>query len=725
MQKRLISVSFAAVVFCMVAAMSASAEPWRSWSERPDSPLSARFEPFLDTRLADFDRNNLESYSDWYWRTPYPGEVVLSPIGGGAGQEPTGGGPLDIVVEAVVVPVDEAGKPSVAQGDHFAANPHLPFGLPAGSCGRIESSFVRRGAKPDADGAYHAPVILPMKYSGRYRDDTCFRVRWRILKPDSGAEVARGVLPCAFSYSFEPGNMGALDGVVAYGDPKRKPGDNTVATRAAWNAWPALVSHAANICFDEEGFDSAFSGLDGSNRAAAFVSRARLANVPLAAKGEKCHGKLRECGWAEDRTSAVVTLRPGDSSSVRPIREALPCQDLSLKADKKAENAEKLAGARIPGSLLGRSYIPFVVSTVLFLAVFAAGTVFLLVRFFAFEKGEVRTAVWKALPAWCAVCAAFGYFVLPQFCDRRPFVDITEVRYCTDADAEAYCSAIGRIQHFFRDGSEWTVPQDAWFEINRSWRDGSLERFRVCDGGGKNTLQVLPCSSSVGENQRLVAHRFSPCRHSVAVSPDPVVDLDGWAQEALHKPGDPDSDPELRKTIYELLSGLDSATKNESALAKRSVTALEDLDGVFVYTRGTWYSLGSMTNGQMRTLKSGMKIWSGMETDGRESGDLFDLLPLGVSDKAVKSFANAWIERENRAGKAAAGVDEDENAKKGVLVENYSLDGVRDVFSKLASACIITVKGSTDVDSPFLVSGFTSSGKAKTTSRIVSVEVFK
>lgn len=723
----------------------ATAENWRDWRPLPDQRISAAFEPFVDMRDGKLDKSDVSGYANLARKTPFPGEIVFSgDFSGDGGGLPDGG--LEIVVDAVSVDEAHSGKPSIGKNDHYAGNPFLPYAMPVGPCDEPAAttrSFVPR----DGTGKEIRVPVVTSSGDLWTRGDAACRIRWRILSAANGREIARGVLPEAFTNTTRSRDGKTPDAVYAMAGPgnraKTRPGR---ATENTWRAWPALVESFASVVFDDAGFGEAFAGADPS-AVSNFFARARLANLVISKKGAKSGENAWPAAWqAAGRRQIVVPKRwnvnlyDGDSAyfSQSPVAVRLRSPGKDAKNGKRAPGgAEEADGRfdaiRIPGATLRRPAAPFVVATAAFLVAFASGSVALLVFFFAFRKGEKRLAVWHALPAWCVLCSLFGWLALPLALDRRPYSDVTEWRYSIDGLDESFCIATGRAQTFESKPTSWSVPGGAWFGMPYNWRD-RYQKGRVfgfnANADGDATLTLPP--RNAGSEDRATAFRFAPRKPAVALSPDPAFSFDGFLREASRAPS-AQEDGGMRPVFSKFLSEWSGSgfrkpgASGDDPLPQRSVTAHRALDGVFVYSRGSWYALGPMAAGETRALDPSMKVVSGIDTSDTPDDNLFKDAPFAVVEKDVESFASAWLARE-KGGRRGGDADGGKSGKGGKRpsLDSYGPEEIEDIVGRLGSAFAVSIFKQDEEDAPFLSPAFPGSAKdVQSTGRIATVEVFQ
>ena len=722
----LTSVGICAVL--LAAASSTRAERWSAWETKPDAPFVAHFEPSIDTRLSVFQSDNPALYADLFARIPFPGTLVLETAAGGAGVAP--GTALQIVVEAVSVDMDRSGTPKAPTNAHFASNPLLPFALPSGAARPPFATVVSNAEAPDAGEVARIPVFLPL-LGWRDMDDIA-RIRWSAAEAGSGRVLARGVLPCAFS-RYDGGSPMTL---VATGDGRAHVSGNLGrATPSTWSAWSALASDVAKIVFDNAALDAAF-GAEPEATASNFVARARLIDVSLVSRDPDADMREGRAvlvpqmhGNPCDGATLLSATQVGGRHGVDTIDS-----DRSRRAAEKAANEALLEPARIPGATLGRSYAPFIVATVLFLAFFSIGAVAILVRHFALRRGEARLAVWRALPIWSAVSAVVAFLVLPRMLDRRPYADVTEWRYGFADSDEAFCIAQGRAQSFAATPSSWSIPADAWFYLGPNAFSGSRDPGMVFSIGGEAGRSGVTLPPRLrGEEESIAACRFAPHRSPVSLTPDPALDVQTLTREVLLAPGAEGSDSASREMLARLLGDWSAPPSGPSECdarpaPERSVTAAVDLDGVFVWALGSWYALGPMKRGETCALVPEWRIWRGMDLHDKPWKSLFDDAPFALAVNDVTTFANAWLVHNTGATRKANDGDgngEDNDKAAADTLSNYDEREVARLVRKLGSAFVVAIRNADPADAPFLAPEFPGGPETgRTTGRIVFMEVF-
>lgn len=713
----------------LAAASPIRAERWSAWAELPDAPLVARFETSIDTRLHVFQSDNPASYANLFARIPFPGTLVLETAAGGAGVVP--GTALRIAVEAVSVDMDRSGAPKAPKDAHFASNPLLPFVLPSGASRPPFATVVSGATAPDAGEVARIPVLLPFL---RWRDmDGIVRVRWSAAEAGSGRVLARGVLPCAFS-QYEGGRTPMT--LVATGDGRAHVSGNVCRpTPATSTAWPTLASDVAKVVFDGAGLDAAF-GAAPEGSASTFLARARLVGVSLVSRDPAA-------AMPEGRDVLVPQMHRNSSDGATPLSEtqvgrrygADSDPDDPARAALEAANEALLEPARIPGEALGRPYAPFAVATVVFLTLFAIGAVAILVRHFALRRGEARLAVWRALPLWSAASAVVAFLALPRMLDRRPYADVTEWRYGFADSDEAFCIAQARTQSFAATSSSWSIPGDAWFFVGPNFFSGSSDPGMVVSIGGEADRSSVTLPPRLrGEEESIMACRFAPHRSPVSLTSDPALDVQALTREALLAPEAEGSDSASRDVLARLLGDWSAPPSGppERPLRpapERSVTASADLDGVFVWARGSWYALGPMKRDETRALAPERRIWSGMDLRDKPWKNLFDDAPFALTAKDVTTFANAWLARNAATRKADGGAGNDEGGDDGktaaVALSHYEAQEVARLVRKLGSAFVVAIRNADSADAPFLAPEFPDGPETgRTTGRIVYMEVF-
>ena len=633
----------AAFLLLLLAAPALRAEPWSDWADAPDAPLRARFEPFADTRQTSFTRGHPSGYGNLYAETPHPGDLVLE-LAPGA---PLPTGPLEVRVEAVQVPQERMVMPALSAGEHHAENPHLPFPLPKGEADPADFLVVRRTG-PSPAFPLRVPVRLACEPFGReyvFLDEAGLfrRVRWEV-RDASGATLARGVLSEAFGRDEE---VRVIDATAETGPPSSA-GAAARPTPATETAWAALSDDIVDVFFDV----GSPLAEDDPEAFARFVRRARLLGVRMTATDLPVLRYLREAGSGPGRD----VLRFGTDRSgnhVQTLNETLPRQTYGNSNDPASrEAAEKLSAARIPGPALGRSVGPFLTVTTLFLLVYAFGAGVILIRHFAFRRGERRLAVWRALPLWSVVCTAVAILVLPRLPDRAPRADVTEWRFGIAGLPEALAVADGRAHTFSSAPTVWSVPPDGWFaplswgfgERNSRSRPWAVETLDDPSGA----LMLRGPEGERGDGESVRAMRFVPHESPVELSPDPDASVEAFRQ-MLPRPED-DVDAPSAETEAAWTALLKDWTAAFPRTPARMVTAREDLDGVWVYARGRWYAVGPMKAGTSAALTPEMRMLasSSPEFEKGETQSLFKIAPFLVDLSGIVPVAEAELAR--RAG---------------------------------------------------------------------------
>lgn len=699
-------VALAAIVAASIAVpRPLMAERWRDWVWVDDATVDASMSPWLDTRQRDFNRGYCGGYASLYGMLPHPGEIVLERTG--ASHLPDG--PLTLRVEVVPVPEDKAGAPSIPANAHYAENPFLPFGPPPGRAAApvftSETVFPMGAAFPLRAHFQMPDYVMTFMHD---RDKTLLRVRWSVTD-DAGNTLGRGVIPDAFSPTPYNWGRGEASTIYACSPQSAKDGktcsqDPLFATTNLPMAWPAIADTAEEILFDAPFIDACFAT---AGDFAAFARRAALLDVAV---------RLDESGGAPKILEAVesaVARRPPlvVPSVAKAYHHGYVTGKQSLSAggvdvacgprwrysgrysgsddaqkpykDHQARDEELLEKARIPGATLGRDQRWYVAVTVLFMLAFAVGTGVLLVRHFAFRRGEARLAVWRALPVWCVASAVFALIVVRPLLDRSPRADVTEWRYSVCGMPEEIRIDVGRAQSFLKSPADWTFPSDGWFG------PASMKRrcaVRADIAAGTQTLAGAP--RVVGDLEEVCTMRFAPRDGSpVSVSPD--------------KSPRPETPADFKKA----LSGWLFISLDRPA-PKREVTANRDFDAVWVYAGRQWYSLGPMGKGETVALDASRRVWQGMDLVGKPYANLFANAPLAMRTAAVVSEAERWMAKANEPdGEGPPPIDEGLLRRLGEVV----------VFALRRAGA----------DAPDLVPVFNGGRRPVVTSRTVEVEVFQ
>lgn len=616
------------------------AENWRNWRPSPDNVrVEAELSPWLDSRMRGFNRNDYRRYTSFFALAAHPGEVVLKP-----GSRPLAGdGPFTLRVEVVPVPRKRAGIPVISESDHYAENPFLPFNPPTGRCDApvfASETVFPKGAAFPLRAAFQMPDFRSM-YSAWPADETVLRVRWRLA--DDAGIVGSGVLDEAFGMGHQlywgSGDARKILAISPQPDAvgKDRPDESLFATPSLPEAWPAIAEGADEIVFDAPFIDANFPGAEAFGK---FAGRAALLDVAIR--------RLDESGDDPEISVAVPHLHPlvvpclqNDGRHAANGKKALgqTTEDVVLYPrwhlvscdsdevcerfkEHQAKDEEFLEKARIPGMTLGRDQRWYVAATVLFMVAFAVGTCVILVRFFAFRKGEARLAVWRVLPAWCVAAAAFALLAVRPLLDRSPRADVTEWRYSVCGMAEELRIGKGRAQSFLESPADWTFPSDGWF-VGDSMKRGGAVRADIAAG----TQTLSGAHHTIGDLESVSAVRFAPHDGSpVSVSPngDP-------------KPADP---ADFKKALSRWLS-----SSFDEPAPSRTVTANRDFDAVWVWTMRQWYALGPMKKGEAVALDASRRIWQGMDLSGKTYANLFKEAPLGMRVSGVVNRAEKWMSK--------------------------------------------------------------------------------
>lgn len=752
----------AAVLLCAMAPPQSRGERWSAWKESPDAPFTARFEASADFRSRKFSDSDLFHFADIHQKSRFPGDIVVEVAAANpdSPDEPPAvapGTPVVIVVEAVAVDSDHDGSPVVPHDGHYVSNPFLPFSLPSGTAEKPVVSVSVPATAPERGGSVRVPLFFPALYHRGI--GSVLRVRWSVAPASGGAPFARGVLPCAFSVWKDNGRRTTVH-ARADGNA-RLPDSAAKATPLTFDSWPEIVSDIGEIAFDGSGFDAAFG--EGTGRdAAEFAARARIAGVELSAVDAGGRAKLRAAGARETPDIAVpwFSIYSGGTEFQLFSSSEIGAYNGGGSADCEAfaEDERKMESARIPGGSLGRNAAAFAAATAVFLLAFAAGAVAILVRFFAFRKGEARLAVWRVLPLWAVGCTVFGLFVLPRFLDRRPYADVTEWRYGISGLGESLCIADGRMLSFRPGTAAWNAPSGASFmdPLHGHWsalagENGGVE-LELGRKGGRDRFSMAP--EQAGELRDICAFRFAPHDSPVSITPDPQVDPEEFAARIAAGPPErkEDAGKDAPDDFMDVLFDWTTPARIHSRVPDRTVTASENLDGVFVFARGCWYSLGPMSAGETRALDKSQIVLKGLRTFGKPYENLFSSAPFAIAASDVKTCANAWLvacgpgsRRQAACDPALDPTDEAGHSVKnlaGIFEQVDSDDGndaaaaaaalgamspgkIAETAAKFGSAVVVAVKNATADDPPFLVPEFHGGpGSGKTTGRIVFMEVF-
>lgn len=676
------------------------AENWRHWRPSPDDVrVEAELSPWLDSRMRGFNRNDYRRYTSFFALAAHPGEVVLKP-----GSRPLAGdGPFTLRVEVVPVPRKRAGIPVISESDHYAENPFLPFNPPTGRCDApvfASETVFPKGAAFPLRAAFQMPDFRSM-YSAWPADETVLRVRWRLA--DDAGIVGSGVLDEAFGMGRQlywgSGDARKILAISPQPDAagKDRPDESLFATPSLPEAWPAIAEGADEIVFDAPFIDANFPGAEAFGK---FAGRAALLDVAIRRLDESgddpeisvavphLHPLVVPCLKNDGRHAANGKVAFGDAWQdvlLYPMwRRSCDSDEVCERfKEHQAKDEKFLEKARIPGATLGRDQRWYVAVTVLFMLAFAVGTGVLLVRHFAFRRGEARLAVWRALPVWCVASAVFALIVVRPLLDRSPRADVTEWRYSVCGMPEEIRIDVGRAQSFLKSPADWTFPSDGWFG------PASMKRrcaVRADIAAGTQTLAGAP--RVVGDLEEVCTMRFAPRDGSpVSVSPD--------------KSPRPETPADFKKA----LSGWLFVSLDRPA-PKREVTANRDFDAVWVYAGRQWYSLGPMGKGETVALDASRRVWQGMDLVGKPYANLFANAPLAMRTAAVVSEAERWMAKANEPdGEGPPPID----------------DGL---LRRLGEVVVFALRRA-GAEAPDLVPVFNGGRRPVVTSRTVEVEVFQ
>lgn len=746
-------------------------EHWSAWSEKtPGTPFVVRFEPYADTHWRKFSSSDVKNHSDMIKRLEFPGEVVFEAAESAEAKTASAiapGTPLRFTVEIVDVDIANSGAPKINKSENFAANPQFPFGLPTGRAAAPYETSEVLAAAPAPGSSVRVVAHVPDIWRAGSWKSMVTRLRWRVTSADGRREFARGVIPTAIEqsemrYGHDRNGIVIETGIASkidWGDR------NYQSTPLTPEAWPMMIADVDCMLFDTVGFGKFFGG----DKAAAskFVTRARLAGVELLAHGTETKEAVRAAG-ATSEPEILVPIRSckndfGGNNGTKINNSAINANLSSKYAahgkkleEEIASNDRKLEPARIPVATLGRDQKSFVTASYAFLLAFALGAVAVLVRHFAFSRGEARIAMWRALPVWSVACALFGFIALPRLLDRRPYADVTEWRYGIDGIGEALCIADGRFQSFSSRPSSWKVPADAFFRakfsnMNRSsWTVKNGMKTVRDDTAGVITTR-LP-DRTPGETEHVTAMRFAPHDPAVSISPDPDFDFEECLRETLanFKLATVESDPDAHQRLAKLLgrwttAGNTPPWNDDTPAPSRTVTAHGNFSGVYAFAGGSWYALGAMTNGEERVLDKSLRVTGGMTVTGKTYNSLFENAPFNIMSDELVRFANAWLARDKKNGSSAAShatvhaepeeCDNEDGFTNDIVETNhaqsnkdsaaeFSTNDIRNFVGQIDAAFVFAIEDAGSGGATFLSPEVPAGDAARVTARIVHVEVF-
>lgn len=595
------------------------------------------FAPAADTRLVPFSRDSASGYASLYAATAFPGEILVWP----AAQSPT---PLTLRVEVLPFEKEKCGIPKLPAGDHFDANPRLPFNPPEPSFPHaVFTTTVNFPA--NAEPPLHAPFHLPYYYSYY----TFFaRIRWTLLDA-AGAVLAQDFLPDAFAHirDWPTGPHATLVAPpLTMEEAQDQKNTFIAATEDSPRAWPFLSHSISAIDFRPAGAapsPSANSRPVGAALQAApsFVGRARLLGIDILPETNASSLPVfplctqNSYGRYDSSPAAFARQPPGEE----------PSRVWNGKWDA-AGNERLMGAARIPGDALGRNTGAYFAATVIFLILFFLGTAILLARYFARRKGEARLRVWVALPAWCVAATLFVLFVLPLFLDRVPRADIIQWRLSTPGEPEAFVLETGRAQAFTRAPVSWRFPADGWFSGD-DYAAGGAANYDLAAG----TLILRDPPRPVGKREEVMAMRFAP-------APDPPFSITPDEEVRQFRFATRDGEAGGFAILEDLAA---SVTHPPRAISDRAVTAHGDFAAVWLFARGKWYSLGPMKDGETRAPDASMFVQEGLAIRRTPFCNLFEKAPFALATGRISDAAESWLakkaEENAEGGEPLAGLD--------------------------------------------------------------------
>lgn len=633
-------------ICCIVAAVSGPAGPlsaaqWRDWTPSPDSPVSASFVPAADTRWRDFSRLcGVEGYASIYQASPFIGEIRIDSKDGG--NPFLQAGELTLRVEAAPVAKKHFASPSLPPGGSFPTNPHLPFGVPTGEAAApvfTTTTIFPADVEFPLSASFHIPHECAHSLSSS--NEELIRVRWT-LSGENGKVLAKGVLTDAFDGSiyqrrlkYEHYNRPYV--LLATQEcPDAENAAYAIATEATARSWPFLSQCINRIVFDEAGAKAFFAasahgfadrailfgiGTDFPNesaKAAAPQSRAIVAAAMPSYKNYNDSYSFSDSG-AMDHFTPLASQAP--NSGCR-YYDGTPVPQPGMDA------------ATIPGDLIGRNSRGMTAATVLFILLSLAGTAAVVIRCFAFRKGEARMLAWRALPLWSIFAAAFALVVLPLITDRGPRSDVTEWRLSVAGAGEELRISHGRASSFGPAQATWSFPESGWFS-KYDFDEGGKAIHDLAAG----TQALTGKPRQRGNREEVLAMRFAPALEpSFALAP-----ADGKGDAGVP------TDEGLRGIIQ---SWAQSQTSAPTCLPNVSVKANADFAGVWLFRYGKWFGLGPMARGEEKTVTAAMHIGGSQQCKAPYTGNLFGSAPVMTRCKAIQSAAEKWIE-QTRGGAAA------------------------------------------------------------------------
>lgn len=569
---------FAACALSLLPALVSPAAGWAGWpvstNPVPGGPLVS-FEPYWDSRLADFSPEDVARCCDVYARIPYPGDLVIALP---AGAEPPAP-PLTVRVYPTYIDSGLVRLPSFEDVKLPRENPRLPVILPEGRFGRDETALLEYRIPAPV-----FPLRLPLRGAGgEFWSLGVFRY---LVLDGKGEACARGTLPCGFSEAVESRRQGG--GLLA--DSPR-----------------SLAGFVASAAFlfssDRHSVTLSRKALDcGPSELAAAIRRLRLFNFRIEAGDEATASGLDALapGW---RTSSPLRLRrPGEAPRPEWGYERWSEHDLLVPLLSEIKT--------VPSR--GR-VAPFVACSVAVLVLYVAGFAWILVRAVRSRGTGGRGAVWRGIPAWSVLVSVAAVLLAPLVLDRRPRHLYVECRCGVAGQPEEIRCCDGWIRTFRAARARWKFPSDA-FEEGPWDQAESPGALRVDLGEGTAVLQSADSDPRRrGAPERLTAYRIAPSSCPVSLSHD--EEARALDPGRLFAPAEGDAGtnaaPRLRDEAARLArvwadaDVSDGGDRGRARRVPRTVTAREDVGQVWVFARNEWHRLGAMKAGETRPLPEG------------------------------------------------------------------------------------------------------------------------
>ena len=467
----------------------------------------------------------------------YEGMLVFSPATGAEAPR----GPLTVRLLYSVAHPDEINWPG---GDRIPGD-FVPAPLPHAVPRRTMAEETRM---VPAEFPLRIPVVLPQSCGSlapwRNKNPSALIGRYEVLDAD-GRSLGRGILPARKLGE----NARLLMGVVEDDEAMKRMTEKSGTTDRVRDLPDEMAAYrqVRGIWFTEPLWQK-MEGREG------LLRRLLLSGVQISGETALVERIRTTLGTGWEGQAVAESATPGSWNSnsdfsLRPISEEhWPLKPGQRRATPKPSLLENEA------NLFQEDLDPYLTWTLASLLVFAAGVAGILAVVFFRHKGERRVAVWWALPAWTALCAAGIWTGGTLFLERRPRADVTEYRLVMAGWPEMHCRAVATAMTFEPGRPEWKLPPSAivygrkYGQLDGWWKREDVER-------SADALRMRLSREPTGTRLEMEAGWFEPASTPVA--------LENGTAEA---PG-------------------------------RWIVASEDVDGVYVLAEGKWRALGPMKAG--------------------------------------------------------------------------------------------------------------------------------